>query len=117
MAGPLERGVAFVPVGGLLVGVAHAQHGGLVERRPVICSEIGRPEVVKPQGTASDGSPVMLNGPVLPRGSRTRIVDLGERGAGFGLVGVASTSTRRSAAAMSVWSRVRIRCACTYSRP
>src|SRR5207237_8172486 len=24
--------VAFVPVGGLLVGVAHAQHGGLVER-------------------------------------------------------------------------------------
>ena len=55
---------AGVPVGGVLIGVAQAENGRLVEGRPTTWKASGRPAAENPQGTLSAGRPSPLNGRV-----------------------------------------------------
>ena len=61
--------------------------------RPASCSDTGRPDVENPHGSASVGWPVRLNGGMLLRGNASSGSYATLNGvAGFGAVGVASTS-------------------------
>ncbi len=86
--------------------------------RPASWSDSGSPPGEKPQGSASAGSPVMLNGGMLLRangksGSHTVAKD----GAATMAVGLARRSTSRSTASTDARMRARSLSAWTYSAP